>query len=422
MSDGNLSRALWETPIPKPPDAEERGRRIVAAAFAERKSGRSELWGAMTPPTSEGRSRRPIARLALGLGVATLLAALLLSPAGAAVRDWVGDVVESSAPKPEPELARIPGGGRLLVQSAAGPWVVHPDGSRRLLGDYEEASWSPRGLFVAAAEGRTLSAVEPGGTPHWSLTAAARVSDPRWSPSGYRIAYRSGQTLRIVGGDGTGDHLVNVNTAPVAPAWSPFGTSEVAYVNAEGQLRIADSEKSASRSGAPPDMAGAVAGRDVSQIEWGAGGRSILEVSSRGLHLQKMRLSKLEGRSELGPRTELAIPAGASVVDAALAPEREAVAAVVTHWRDHGTNSEVLVFPPGAAKPRSLLTVPGSLGEVAWSPDGRRLLVAWPGADQWLFLPVGRGKPRAVADISTAFSPGERAASFPRLEGWCCLR
>jgi hypothetical protein len=111
---------------------------------------------------------------------------------------------------------------------------------------------------------------------------------------------------------------------------------------------------------------------------------------------------------------------GISLTGAALAPERQAVAAVVTHWRDHGTNSEVLVFPPGAAKPRSLLTVPGSLGEVAWSPDGRRLLVAWPGANQWLFLPIGRGKPRAVASISTAFSPGGRAASFPRVDGWCC--
>ncbi|HVD40531.1 MAG TPA: hypothetical protein VNC16_05955 [Solirubrobacterales bacterium] len=423
MSSDRIGRALRATAIPEPPEAEERGRRMVAAAFAERKSsdasGRSELWGAMTPQTSE---RRPLPRLALALGIATLLAALLLSPAGAAVRDWVGDVVESPAPKPEPELARIPGGGRLLVQSAVGPWVVQPDGSRRLLGDYEEATWSPRGLFVAAAKGRTLSAVEPGGTPHWSLTAAARVRDPRWSPSGYRIAYRAGDELRIVAGDGTGDHLVNPDTAPVAPAWSPFGTPEVAYVNAEGQLRIAGSEKSASRSGAPPDMAGAAAGRDVTRIEWGAEGRLILEVSPSQLHLQRMRLSKLEGRSEFGPRTELAIPPGTSVVDAALAPETQAVATVVTHWRDHGTNSEVLVFPPGAAKPRSLLTVPGSLGEVAWSPDGHRLLVAWPGPSQWLFLPVGRARPRAVANISTAFAPGERSASFPRVEGWCCAR
>jgi hypothetical protein len=417
-----LSRALRNVPVPQEAGVEERGRRIVEAAYAEQRSGPSELRGAMTPPTSEGRSRQPLPRLALALGIATLLTALLLSPAGAAVRDWVGEVVESSAPKPEPELARIPGGGRLIVQSASGPWVVQPDGSRRLLGDYEEASWSPRGLFVAVAEGRTLSAVEPGGTPHWSLTAAARVSDPRWAPTGERIAYRSGDELRIVAGDGTGDHPVNPDTAAVAPAWSPFGTPEVAYVNTEGQLRIASSEKKADRSGAPPDMAGAVAGRDVTQIEWAAGGRLILEVSSGQIHLQGMRLSKLEGRSEFGARIALSIPAGASVVDAALAPERQAVAAVVTHWRDHGTSSEVLLFSPGAEKPRSLLTVPGSLGEVAWSPDGRRLLVAWPGANQWLFLPVGRGKPRAVANISTAFSPGERAASFPRIEGWCCAR
>jgi len=415
MSDGKLSRALWEIPIPAPPDAEERGRRIVAAAFAERKSGRSELWGAMTPPTSEGRSGRPIARLALGLGIATLLAALLLSPAGAAVRDWVGDVVETSAPKPEPELARIPGGGRLLVQSAAGPWVVQPDGSRRLLGDYEEATWSPRGLFVAAAEGRTLSAVEPSGTPHWSLTAAARVSDPRWAPAGERIAYRSGAELRIVAGDGTGDRLLARATAPVAPAWSPSGDAGLAYASGDGRLRIVNSETGEVLATAP-------ALPDLFRLEWGAGGAAILETTPQALRLREVRARKVAPGPALGAGRMLPLPPGVSLTGAALAPERQAVAAVVTRWRDRGTTSEVLVFAPGAAKPRSLLTVPYSLGEVAWSPDGRRLLVAWPGADQWLFLPVGRGKPRAVADISTAFSPGERAASFPRLEGWCCVR
>jgi hypothetical protein len=425
MSDSKLKGALWDVPIPEPPEAERRGLRIVEAAFAGRtgsdRSGRSELWGAMTPTISERRSRRPFPRLALALSLAALIAILLLSPAGAAVRDWVGDVVATSAPRPEPALSQIPGGGRLLVQSASGPWVVQPDGSRRLLGDYEEASWSPRGLYVAAARGRTLSAIEPDGTPHWSLTAPARVRTPRWSPSGYRIAYRSGRSLRIVAGDGTGDHLVNPDTAPVAPAWSPFGTPEVAYVNAAGQLRIADSEKSASRSGAPPDMAGAVTGPDVRQIEWGAGGRLILEVSPGGLHLQRMRLSKLEGRSEFAGRSVLGIPAGATVVDAALAPRRQTVAAVLTFWRDSGTRSSVVIFGP-RGKPRRLLSVPGSLGEVAWSPDGRRLLVAWPGANQWLFLPIGPGEGRAVASVSRAFAPGGRKSSFPRVEGWCCPR
>jgi hypothetical protein len=410
MRNDPLGEALREVSLPVPAEAESRGLAVVEAAYAEGRKARRVA------------ERRPaLPRLAVALALAALLAALLLSPAGAAVRDWVGEVVDSEAPRPEPGLAEIPGGGRLLVESAAGPWVVQPDGSRRLLGTYEEASWSPRGLFVAVAADRTLSAVEPDGTPHWSLTAAARVRNPRWSPSGYRIAYRSGPALRVVAGDGTGDHSINPKTAPVAPAWSPFGTPELAYVNAEGQLRIAVSEKSASRSGAPPDEAGAVAGPDVRQIEWGAGGRLILEVAHRELHLQTMHLSKLEGRSEFGRRTRLEVPDGATVVDAALSPGGR-VAAALTFWRHSGTHSSVVVFGPQGRKPRRLLSVPGSLGEVAWSPDGRRLLVAWPGADQWLFLPVGRGEGRAVADISTVFAPGHRAASFPRVEGWCCPR
>jgi hypothetical protein len=410
MRNDPLDSALREAPVPVRAGAEQRGLAVVEAAYAERGEGR--------PVVAQRRPSLP--RLALAFAIATLLTALLLSPAGAAVRDWVGDVVATSAPPAEPGLSEIPGGGRLLVQSALGPWVVHPDGSRRLLGDYDEASWSPRGLFVAAAKGRTLNAVEPGGTPHWSLTAPARVSSPRWSPSGYRIAYRSGQALRIVAGDGSGDHLVNPATAPVAPAWSPFGTPELAYVNAAGQLRIAASEKSASRSGAPADAAGAEAAPDIRQIEWGAGGQLILEVSPGGLQLQRMRLNKLEGRSELERRVALRLPAGATVVDAALAPRRPLVAAVLTHWRGTGTRSSVVVYGFGRNGPRRLLSVPGSLGEVVWSPDGRRLLVAWPGANQWLFLPVGRGEGRAVAGVSRAVSPGGRKASFPRVEGWCC--
>lgn len=402
MRNDPLNRALREVPVPVPAEAERRGLAVVEAAYGARGHGEPSL----------GVRRPSLPRLALVLGIVTLLAAVLLSPAGAAVRDWVGDVVESSAPKPEPELARIPGGGRLLVQSAVGPWVVQPDGSRRLLGDYEEATWSPRGLFVAVAEGRTLSAVEPGGTPHWSVTAAARVSRPRWAPAGERIAYRSGQELRIVAGDGTGDRLLARSTAPVAPAWSPWGDAGLAFA-AAGKLRIVNSETAVGVAAAPalPDLA---------RLDWGAGGTAILEASPRTLRLREVRARKVAPGPALGSGQMLPLPRGVSLTGAALAPEREAVAAVVTHWREHGTTSEVLVFPPGATKPRSLLTVPYSLGEVAWSPDGRRLLVAWPGANQWLFLPVGHGKPRAVANINRAFSPDGRPTSFPRVEGWCC--
>lgn len=426
MSGERLDRALRDVAIPEPPDAEERGRRIVAAAFEERSGGRSELRGAMTPKTSEGQSRRPIPRLAFGLSLATLLAALLLSPAGAAVRGWVDEVISNGPPPPEPTLARIPGGGQLLVQTGEGPWVVQPDGSRRLLGDYEEASWSPRGLFVAAVKGRTLTTLEPDGTPHWSITGGARIGAPRWSPSGERIAYRDGFGLRVIAGDGTEDHLLagstgapppaqaRISPAYVAPAWDPRGRDALAYVTGAGRLRIVDSETGAG-------LASATALRRITWMEWADGGRKILEASPGTLRLRSILPAGHPTRPALGKAHILPLPPHVAVVDGALAPERPLVAAAVTHWKKHGTYSEVLVFRPGR-KPQSLLSVPGSLGQVEWSPDGRRLLVAWPGSDQWLFLPLGRGKASAVGKISWAFAPGGRRTGYPFIEGWCCRR
>jgi hypothetical protein len=430
MSGDRIGRALREVAIPEPPEAEERGRRIVAAAFAERESGdqgaRSELEGAMTPQTSEGRRRRPIPRLALGLSLAALLAVLLLSPAGASVRGWVGDAFTSSTPRPEPTLARVPGGGRLLVQTGEGPVVVQPDGSRQLLGDYEGATWSPHGLFVAAVKKRTLSALEPDGTPRWSITAAQRVAVPRWSPSGERIAYRSGFDLRVIAGDGTEDRLLagstergtapdaRISPAYVPPAWSPTGEDALAYVTGAARLRILDSETGAVLAAAP-------ALRRITWMEWADGGRKILEASPEKLRLRPVWRAGHPSRPALGKARRLPLPPGASVNDAALAPQRSLVAVSVTYWRKHGTYSEVLVFRPGR-KPQSILTVPGSLSQIVWSPDGRRLLAGWPGADQWVFLPLGRGKASAVGKISWAFAPGGHRTSFPQIEGWCCPR
>lgn len=425
-----LGEALREAAIPIPTAAEERGRRIVAAAFAERESGdqdaRSELRGAMTPQTSERRRRRPIPRLALGLSLATLLAALLLSPAGASVRDWVDDAFTASAPPPEPTLARVPGGGRLLVQTGEGPVVVEPDGTRRLLGDYEGPTWSPHGLFVAAVKKRRLTAMEPDGTPRWSIRAEQRVADPRWSPSGERIVYRSGFDLRVVAGDGSEDRLLAGSTAAgtppdarispayVPPAWSPSGEDALAYVTGAGRLRIVDSENGAVLAGAP------ALGR-ITWMEWADGGRKILEAAPGTIRLRPVLPAGNPSRPALGKARRLQLPPRATVNDAALSPQTPLVAVSITHWRKHGTYSEVLVFRPGHG-PRTLLRVPGSLSQVEWSPDGKRLLIAWPGADQWLFLPLGRGKGRAIANISKAIAPSSRPTSFPALEGWCCRR
>ena len=427
MSGERLARALWDVAIPEPDGAEERGERIVGAAFAERESGArsggSELRGAMTPQTSERRSRRPIPRLALGLSIAALLAVLLLSPAGAAVRGWVDEAISNGAPSPEPTLSRVPGGGKLLVQTGEGPVVVQPDGSRQLLGDYEGATWSPHGLFVAAVKKRTLSALEPDGSPRWSITSPERVAVPRWSPSGERIAYFSGFDLRVIAGDGTEDRLLagsapgtppdgSASPAYVPPAWSPTGEDELAYVTGASRLRILDSETGAVLAGAP-------ALHKITWMDWAAGGRKILEGSPGTLRLRPVLPAGHPSRPALGKAHRLPLQSGAKVNDAALAPDRSVVAASVTFWKKHGTYSEVIVYRLGK-KPQTLLSVPGSLWQVEWSPDGKRLLVAWPGANQWLFLPLSRGRGHAIANISKAIAPSGRPTSFPMLEGWCC--
>lgn len=431
MSDERLRRALREIQIPEPDGAEERGRQLVEAAYAERESTRGRAFTSITGKSSAaprrhvngGAGRRRLARSTLAVSLAALLAVLLLSPAGAAVRDWVDEAISNGAPDPEPTLARVPGGGKLLVQTGEGPVVVQPDGSRRLLGDFEGATWSPHGLFVAAVKKRTLSALEPDGSLRWSLASPERVAVPRWSPSGERIAYFSGFDLRVVAGDGSEDRLLagsasgtppdgSVSPAYVPPAWDPSGGDALAYVTGAGRLRILDSETGAVLAGAP-------ALHKITWMDWAAGGHKILEASPGALRLRPVLPAGHPSRAALGKAHSLPLPPGAKVNDTALAPERSVVAASVTFWKKHGTYSEVIVYRPGKG-PQTLLSVPGSLWQVEWSPDGKRLLVAWPGADQWLFLPLGRGKGNAIAHISRTIAPSGRPTSFPELEGWCC--
>jgi hypothetical protein len=399
MSEVRLRTLLREEPLPGAADAERRGLTLVEQAYAERRPA--------------GRPVLP--RLALALAVAALLAALLLTPAGAAVRHWIGDVFTDGVRNAQPALTEVPGGGRLLVQSSRGPWVVQPEGTRRLLGSYDETSWSPHGLFVAAASGRTLSAIEPDGTPHWSVSATGRVSDPRWSPSGFRIAYRAGHSLRVTRADGTGGRLLGP-AAPVAPAWFPLGPHLLAYVDVARRLRIveADTARTLAAVGSSP---GATA------IGWAADGRALLEVSPRALWLRRLQLGKLAASFRLGDAQRIPLPAGAIVRAAAFGPRQRTIAALLERRSRAGApRSEALLVEAGGGPPRRLFAVSGRLTQLAWSPDGSRLLLAWPAADQWLFLPAGgRGHLRAIGNIASIFSPGHRGrVPFPRIEGWCC--
>jgi hypothetical protein len=401
MNEGRLRTLLREEPIPGAAEAERRGLGLVDRAYAERRPERQAV-------------RLP--RLAVALAVAALLAALVLSPAGAAVRDWVDDVFTAGVRHAEPALTEIPGGGTLLIQSQRGPWVVQADGSRRLLGRYREATWSPHGLFVAVAAGRTLSAIEPDGTPRWSISASDRIDDPRWSPSGFRIAYRAGGTLRVVRADGTRDALVGAASAAVAPAWFPPGLHLLAYVDGGHRVVVAetDTNRRMDAVGASPGVVG---------LDWSADGQKLVEFSKRDIWIRDIRMSKLAGGLRLGAARRVPMPAAAVVRAAAFSPSGDTIAVLLDRSLGPGPpRSEALLVDPAGGPSRRLFGVSGHLTELAWSPDGRRLLLAWPAADQWLFVPTeGGARLRATGDVAAVFAPGNAArATYPRVESWCC--
>jgi len=419
MKRDRLRDLLRDAPVPEEREAEERGLRVVSAAFRER----------IPTPRSQ-----PRARLALVLAAVLALPALVLSPAGAAVRDLIDDVIEPGVEDAEPALTRLPGGGRLLVESAQGPWVVQPDGSRRLLGDYDQAGWSPRGLFVIAARDRTLVALEPDGDARWSLSRPQPIADPRWSPfPGFRVAYRAGDSLRVVAGDGTGDTLLARGVEPVAPSWRPGPGHVLAYVNGEGKLLIVNTDTR--------DPLGSITALpDTSILGWAPDGTALVQAAPTEVRITELRPRKLKAKLAATATHSVPLPSGAIVRAAGFSPDGEKLAlllSVPAHSEPPirsgevrgltglGQASEVLLTDRFGAGARRLFSAPGRLDDLAWSPDGSRLLVTWRDADQWLFIPVtGRGRTTAVDGISGQFSPGAERPSYPSVDpsGWCCPR
>lgn len=365
-----LERALSETPMPDEAAAEERAWGVVSAAYAER-----------TPVRPTYRARR--LALALAGGVAVL--AIGLTPAGAKVGDLVEDVIGVGEENAKPALRSLPAAGEMVVESEQGVWIVREDGSKRLLGDYEDAIWSPRGLFVAAAADRQLVALEPDGDVRWTVPASpasARIRDPRWGGVGFdtRIAYRSGDDLRVVAGDGSDDRLIARDVAPVAPAWRPINDAKVVaaetiegmhvltYVDAEKRIHTVDTET-----------------------------MKRLPTTSRDLEL-------------------LSTPPADGPVKRASSPDGRSLATL----RHVGRREELVLQRDGAAKSEVLFSARGILTGPTWSPDGRWLLVGWPEANQWLFIRADRpGHVIAFDRISEQFDPGgEGGGPFPRVSGW----
>jgi hypothetical protein len=377
---GTVRDRLRDEPLPGEAEAAARSWPVVEAALAER------------APAGRARSSRGAAlRLAL---VAALLAAGLavaLSPAGAAVGDWIGDRFTAHDARSAPAFAALPRGGSVLAISRSGAYAVRADGSTRHLGAFSEAGWSPHGLHVVGTDGRRLVAVTAAGTVKWTLTTRRPVHNASWSTAnGFAVAYLEGRSLKVVAGDGdpTTNHVLRRDAAQVTPAWRPHSDRVLTYATTMGALVTVDVVTGEVVARSPGSS-------EPASIAWSADGRRLVALRAHSVTVLDRTGHVL--------RT-IPLPGVASTMALHPSGDRAAVAA----------GKRVLGLRLAGGEPHQLFQ--GNVDGIAWSQDGRRLLLGWRDADQWLLLGPG-GRIRALHGVSRELGS---AGGFPRVAGWCC--
>lgn len=371
-----LEQALREAEPPDAVQARERARATVLAAHAR--------------PRPRARRAAPLVWVALAAVAAALVVTQRDSGPAQAVERLVRDIVRAPKATPTPAPASslaLPAPGRLLVTGSDGLFV-QSRGKRTRLGRWDEATWSPTGLYVAATAGHTLAALDPtNGKVRWRLRPGPPVSMARWAPDGLHIAYRAGRNLRIVYGNGEHDVIAGRGMAAVAPAWRPSVPRTVAWAAADGTVTVEDADTA--------KVLRTYRGGPVRTLAWSGDGRKLLSAGRRHGTIRDFATHKT---------TRLTLQRGEELLAATYAPRGNRLTLAVKR----GGRTEIRV------RGDALFSAAGRLDDLAWSPDGHWLLAGDPATGQWSIAhATGRAQVSAVA-VEPNFGSGART------RGWCC--
>ena len=279
----------------------------------------------------------------------------------------------------------------------AGCWSAAPTGcssspataGARRLGRWDDATWSPAGLFVAATAGRTLAALDPATAPSAGACGRARPSASR---AGRRTASTSPTAPAATFGSSTATAPTTSRRASrwrrSPPRWRPSELQTLAWAATDGTVTVENA--------------------DTAKVFRTFRGRP----RGPAARLVRRRPPAADRRSPQrhDPRPD------DGYVETPRAPPRRTAAR--RRLRATGQPPRARGLPRRSHRaPRPRRDPPlraGRLHDLEWSPDGRWLLASWPAAGQWL-LARASGRPQ-----ETAISIEERFGSGARTHGWCC--
>ncbi len=185
----------------------------------------------------------------------------------------------------------------------------------------------------------------------------------------------------------------------MTPAWRPHSDRVLTYAAIGGAIETIDVETGRRLWRTSPSSA------RPRSLAWSRDGRRLVALSSRWATVLGATGRVLRTIALPGVGRELALhPSGRrAAVVVARGPET-GVLGVRLAGAGRGTTGAV----------RQLFQ--GNVDSIAWSQDGRWLLLGWRGAGQWLLLGP-HGRIRALHGVTGELgAPG----GFPRVAGWCC--